>query len=119
MLRVNRKGYVRKGGVRVKGTTFKIRDRGARGRGEKVIVAKKRGVLTAFGYHYSDPDSKRHTALQRIAADVKKGGVTTKEEQRVLGRVGAGAVWFKKTNPVYARRASADKKFLSKLIETD
>lgn len=118
-----RKAYVRKGGIgvrgtRVKPTSFTIKDRGKPGRGKQIIKAKATGALKQFGYGYSDSDAQRRIALRRIASKVRKGGVMKGEEQRYLGRVGAGAVWFKRTKPLYARRARMDKTYLSKLIKS-
>ena len=62
-----RKGYRRKDGTYVKPTyvpptTYKVKDRGAPGRGPKVIEVKK-GKLAP--YHTSLPERKRHEILKK------------------------------------------------------
>lgn len=46
-IRVHRKGYTRKDGIRVKPTYFLIKDRGKKGHGPKLIKVKK-GTMTAY-----------------------------------------------------------------------
>lgn len=70
MLVVRRKAYVKKSGVRVKAATFKIRDRGAPGRGKKLFKVKK-GKLGVLGYSTAATQSKRRTAIGKA---VKKHG---------------------------------------------
>lgn len=61
-IRIHRKGYTRKDGIRVKPTSFLIRDRGRKGKGPKLIQVKK-GAMTKYalqlgyinpGEHISD-----------------------------------------------------------------
>lgn len=56
---VHRKGYRRRDGTYVRPATFKIRDRGRRGRGKKVIEVRK-GIMKrwAVKFGYIRPDQK-------------------------------------------------------------
>jgi hypothetical protein len=77
-LRIRRKGYKRKDGTRVKGTTFCAEDRGAPGRGKKILPPIKEGGLGGPGY-LEKSSNERHAELDRC---VKKDGYRT-----CLGRV--------------------------------
>jgi len=73
-----RKEYTRKDGVKVKRTwvpaaTFKIPDRGKKGRG-KAIIPVSDGKLTKLGYSTSLPAKKRRSALKKA---IKKYGATS------------------------------------------
>lgn len=86
-LTVRRAGYTRKGftahrgrttyrvkRTRVPPTTFKIRDRGAPGRGPKLIKIVP-GVLGRYGYTTSKPAPSRHRALSKAIRAVGKARV--------------------------------------------
>jgi len=62
-LRVRRKAYTRKDGTRVKATTFKIRDRGARGRTPKARRWFEPSVET--GWEKGMPASNRRRKVLR------------------------------------------------------
>ena len=104
-LRVRRKGHHRRGfyihrnGKRiyipptyVKPTTFYIKDRGAPGRGKKVIPIKK-GKLHPYSVHLSE--KRRH---QILARKVKRYGATS-----VFRALMAQVILRKRTQP-HARR---------------
>lgn len=61
---VRRKAYTRKDGTRVKATTYKMKDRGAKGRGPKSIKIKKEGALGGAGY-LKQSATERHKDLRR------------------------------------------------------
>jgi len=74
---VHRKGYWRKGFTIIRNgkkiripkayippTTYRIKDRGKRGRGKKVIKVK-RGALSKYGYSTSKSAEARHRALAK------------------------------------------------------
>jgi len=60
-LRVTRKAYTRKDGTRVKATTFKIRDRGAKGRTPKAKQWFEPSVKTGWS-----KDIKQSTRIRRV-----------------------------------------------------
>lgn len=60
-LRVTRKAYTRKDGTRVKATTFKIKDRGAKGRTPKAERWFEPGVETGWS-----KDLKQSTRISRV-----------------------------------------------------
>lgn len=105
-----RKPYVRKGGVRVEGShvegsTFKIKDRGAPGRGEKVIDVKE-GGLGGEGF-FEKPKQQQHFIL---------GGVVRREGKQVaMGRLRALQVFNKRTNPKVSREAAQ----LARYVQTE
>jgi len=78
-LRVHRKGYyrrpyIRKGGIKVKGTyvppaTYTIEDRGAPGRGKKIITDLKEGRLKKYGYSIDKPAEERRKALAKAVEE--------------------------------------------------
>jgi hypothetical protein len=59
---VRRKGYRRKGGTYVKPTVYKIKDRGAKGRGKKLIPIEK-GKLEPYSTSLSE--RRRHAILKK------------------------------------------------------
>lgn len=65
---VHRRGYTRKEGTRVKGTTYRMKDRGKPGKGPKLFSVKK-GKLAP--YHTNMPAKLRHQILKR---KIKKYG---------------------------------------------
>jgi len=104
-LRIERKGYhrrayTRKDGVQVKATdvpstSFTIKDRGALGRGKKVIKVKK-GLLGKVGYSTSASAESRHRALSEA---VEKYG-----HSRVWRMLHAQTI-FRKRLPDHAKSA--------------
>lgn len=105
MIRVDRKAYTTKKGVKVPRTVYKIKDRGAPGRGPKVIPTPlKEGTLGGKGFF-----KKSATARRRIAAEVAK----RKGEKVVQGKLQAVATFTKRTNPAVARKAAADRKWIA------
>jgi len=95
-----RKGYRRKDGVYVKSATvkpavFRIKDRGAPGRGKRLFKIKRRSALGDFGYMVRSSETDRRSALRKA---VKKFGglsvfrmlnaqVVFRKGARELGRV--------------------------------
>jgi len=108
----HRKGYVRKDGVRVKPTkvkaskvsptTYEMVDRGARGRGKKIIPTLKRGTL---GVDFSKPAKERRKQEIKLA---KKIG-----EKKVVSKLIALEVLNKRVNPSLAKKAKADAHFIA------
>lgn len=108
----SRSGYVRRDGVRVSPanvdravvppTVFKIKDRGARGRGKKVFPPLKKGAL---GINFSNKAMTRRAKLDKLA---KKIG-----EKKVVGRLRAIQVLNKRTNPAVSKKALADSKYIA------
>jgi len=110
-LTVHRKGYsrhafARKSGVHVKAShvgksTFRIKDRGAKGRGTKLFHLKK-GTL---GVHFKQGTATRH---RREATLAHKYG-----EKKIVGKLRALQVLNKRTNPTMARKAKADAHYIA------
>lgn len=101
-LRVKRRGFTRKGGVHVRGATFKIKDRGSRGRGNKVIPDLKKGSL---GVSFDQSPNVRHSKEAKLAARIG--------EKKVLGKLQAVAVFNKRTNQKVAAKARSDRKWIA------
>jgi len=104
---VHRKGfYIHRNGKRIyiPPTTYKIKDRGKKGRGKKVLPKLKEGELKKFGYSLKDPARIRHIALGKA---IRRYGY-----KNLLGKILALRVLFKHTNPTYSRRALADIRWL-------
>jgi hypothetical protein len=99
-LKVYRRGYVRRTPsgkvVRVKPTVFYIKDRGGPGRGPKVIPPLREGALGGPGFFEKSPAEQERIVFERA----RKVG-----ERKVVGELRALQVFFKRTNPSYARRA--------------
>lgn len=96
-MHIHRKGYTRQNGTRVHPTTFNIVNRGAPGRGPKLIPPLKRGALSTFGYSIKKSNASRRTAITRAKKNVPV--VTLRRRLQVL------ATLFKRTNPMYSKRA--------------
>jgi hypothetical protein len=99
-LKVHRRGYVRRTPsgkvIRVKPTVYYMKDRGAPGRGPRVIPPLKEGALGGPGFF-----EKSHAEQERIVFErARKVG-----ERRVIGELRALQVFFKRTKPEYAKRA--------------
>jgi len=118
-LTVTKKGYKRKAftakrgkttyrvkAARVKPSRFKIKDRGAPGRGKKRIPPLKEGKLTKLGYAMTKATTSRRNALSK---DVKKRGY-----MKTKGSVWALVQLFKRTKPSYSKKARADFNWLVK-----
>jgi hypothetical protein len=87
---------VRVGAARVGPSTFKISDRGKKGRGPKVVPPLERGALGGPGF-FSKPAGEQERI---VFARAKRLG-----EKRVVGELRALQVFFKNTNPQKSRRA--------------
>ncbi len=117
-LLVRKKGYRRKAytrrtrtgrrirvkAARVPASRFKIRDRGALGRGPKVVPKLKVGTLGGKGF-FSKPTAVRR---KRLAALAKRIG-----EKKVQGKLQAIAVFSKRVNPALAKKATADRRWVA------
>jgi hypothetical protein len=108
---VHRKGHTRKaytakrgsktvrvGRSRVKPSTFKISDRGKKGRGPKVVPPLEKGALGGSGFFDRPDDDQERIVFER-----------TKElgEKKVIGELRAMQVFFKRTDPQKSKRALA------------
>lgn len=103
-LRVHKKAYTRKGGTRIKATSFLIKDRGKKGRGKVKIPIK--GHI-GCGYHVKESSAKiRRAALKRA---LKKYSYLS-----LKGKVGVLIQLYKRTNKTYSRRAESDFNWLVK-----
>ena len=99
-LTIHRKGYSRgsyrrRDGTYVSGsyvppTVFSIKDRGALGRGRKVIHIRWKGTLREFGYSVKKPAIERRVALRKAVA--KYG------EKAIVGKFHAMAIMRKRTD---------------------
>lgn len=104
-LTVKRKGYTRKDGTKVKATTYKVADRGKKGRGPKDIKLKS-GGLGGTGY------LKRSTMgrKQKLGASVNRDGyATTMRRLTALGNLGTRTM-----TDAQRRKINADKRWLKK-----
>lgn len=102
-----RRAFVRKDGVRVratrvKGSVFRIKDRGSLGRGPRVIPPLRKGTL---GVSFSSPASVRR---KKEIALAKRIG-----ERRVIAKLRALQVLNKRINPSVAAKAKADARFIA------
>ena len=133
-LQVHRKGYKKKGyyrepytrkdGTEVSGawvgpsevppSTFKIEDRGAPGRGKKLIKLRKGGMVSPAGeYHVTSPASQRRRILKAlITKEMRESGKTRDQaELSVYRRLLAMRTLFKNTEPEYARIIDSDMEY--------
>ena len=108
-MKVRRKGYRRKAytakrrgrkvrvsAARVKPSTFKIHDRGKRGRGPKVVPPLEEGALGGPGFFDRSEDEQEQIVFNRA----KEMG-----ERKVVGELRALQVFFKTTDPQKSKRA--------------
>ncbi|MBW2675914.1 MAG: hypothetical protein JRD89_21365 [Deltaproteobacteria bacterium] len=112
---VRRRGYLRRAyrrkdgtlvrATRVRPTTYRIRDRGAPGRGRKIIEIKHPGRLTRLGYRVKAPAATRRRALEKA---VKKYG-----KRSVLGMLHAQSVFRRRTDHL-GRRFEADRRWVAR-----
>ncbi len=118
-LLVRKKGYKRKAytakrkgrkykvkATRVKPTRFKIKDRGAIGRGKKRVPKLKEGMLKKKGYSLLKTATARRRAL---AKDVK-----ARNYKKTKGSVWALVQFFKRTSPSKSKKARTDFNWLVK-----
>jgi len=107
-----RKGYKRKSGVKVKPakvgrtkvppSTYKVTDRGAKGRGKKVFPQLKRGTL---GISFKNSAKTRRAKESKLA---HKYG-----EKKIVGKLRALQVLNKRTNPKVSKKAKADSSYIA------
>ncbi len=88
---VRRKSYTRSDGVRVKGTSYRIKKRGRK------LFKLRKGGLSKYGYSTSASLANRHLSLSRA---ISRGvpGITLSQ------RLGALATLLKRTNPTLSKR---------------
>lgn len=103
---VHRKSYVRSDGVRVKATSFHIKNRGRRGRGPKLFKLRK-GGLSKYGYSSKSALESRHISLSKA---ISKGVPSLTLSQRL----GALATLLKRTNPMLSKRLRKNQSWVSK-----
>ena len=100
LLTVHRKAYTRKtksgATVQVKASTYTIRDKGAAGRGPKVVPPLEKGALGGPGFFSKSLDQQKKIVFSRA----RKVG-----EKKVVGELRALQVFFKRTDPAKSRRA--------------
>jgi len=115
-LRIDRKRHPRKGYYRrgkwirksnVKRSVYYAKDRGARGRGPKIIKITKPGSLGGEGF-FSLPTETRHRRELTLARRVG--------EMQVMGKLSAIGVLNKRTNPTLSKKAFADRRYVAKSI---
>lgn len=104
-LRVRRRGYTRRGGIRVSGSTFLIRDRGKAGRTPKADQwAEFEGTL--HGWHADQTTSTREGHIREsIAAD---GYLVTWRRLDMLMKL------TKRTNRTVSQVARRDRNWMSR-----
>lgn len=108
-LTIHRKGYARKaytakrGGKtihvkksHVRPSTFKVSDRGKKGRGPKLVPPLEEGALGGPGFFHRSKEEQERTVFERA----KRLG-----EKKVVGELRALQVFFKRTDPQKSRRA--------------
>lgn len=98
-----RKGYTTKRGVRVSPTC--ITDRGAKGKGPKVIPKLKTGAM--MGYSTYLPQAERRSILKQL--------LKTTDYATVIRRLNAIRTLQKRTSPTVSRKISRDMKYLQNL----
>ncbi len=91
----------------VPASTYKVKDRGAPGRGPKVIPKLKENTLGGKGF-FSKSAASRH---RKELADARKYGY-----KKVQGKLSAVLVLNKRTKPSVSQKAKADKHYLAKTI---
>ena len=117
---VRRKGYRRKGftirrngkliripPAYIKPAVFKITDRGAPGRGKKIIKVKK-GLLKAVGYSTKLSAKARHEALRKA---IRRYGAL-----KVFRMLHAQVVLRKRTQPKARRIFMQDRDYVKRLV---
>lgn len=113
---IEREGYVRKSYRRADGTKVKgskvspscVENRGAPGKGSKLIPIKDDDMLGKYGYRLKSlTEEERHEALRKA---IKGEGY-----RAVIARLVALANVQHRTEPTYSRRAKADQEYVSDL----
>jgi hypothetical protein len=120
-LTIKRKGYKRKGytttrsgrkvhvpPTEVEATTFTAQDRGAPGRGPKVVPPLEKGGLGGKGF-FEKPARERHAVEKKLTRE--------QGEKKVIGKLRAIQVFNKRMNPELSRKALADSKFIASSFE--
>jgi len=107
MLRIHKKGYTDKNGVRHKPTSYLIKDKGTPGRGRKVLPKLKKGTL-GKGYFSKDKDD-RHMILRKKGKQIG--------ERKLAGKLVAIEVLNKRTNPKISRKAKSDAHYVHKKFQ--
>ena len=107
-----RKAYTRSDGTHVKAThvaATRIKDRGAPGKGPKVIPAEslKKNKLSAFGYSVSKSSDERKSAIRKAAREY--GTLSTFRKLNALHTLN------KRTNPTAYARLTKDVDYARKL----
>lgn len=100
---IRRKAYTRKSGVRVRSTC--IRDLGKPGKGKKLFTLK-RGSLGKFNYGLTKKQSKRRGSLKKANSKMTRG--------QLVKKLNALRILHRNTNPIYAKRAEKDMKWVQK-----
>jgi len=104
-LTVHRKAYRRKDGTRVKASTYKINDRGAKGRGKKVLPTLKKGSLGGKGF-FSKPAIVRHSTYKKECKLLGK--------KSLLGKIQALKVFNKRDNKPFYDKLCKDYEWIVK-----
>ena len=102
-----RRPYFRLDGTRVKGarvSSHLIKNRGAPGKGPKLIGRLRSGALSAFGYHSANSARSRHTALNKAVKNY--GGLS------VFRKLGAVATLTKRTSPSTSQKYKSDQNYV-------
>jgi len=100
-LRIKRKAYTRKDGTRVKATTFKVKDRGARGRTPKAERWFEPGVKTGWS-----KDLAQGTRINKVVRAHKGDLLASARSLRALANV--------TTDSETRRKAASDANILFK-----
>jgi hypothetical protein len=103
-----RKSYTRKDGTKIKSSKVSakcIRDLGKSGKGKKLFTLKK-GGLTKYGYTLKTNEKNRIVSLKKAGKSYDKG--------TLIKKLNALYVLHKNTNPLYAKRARTDMKWVQK-----
>jgi len=112
-IKVHKKGYYRKpytrDGTRIKGSfvdssDFHMKDRGAPGKGEKVVEIKHPGTLGGAGF-FKKSETEQKAILGRV--------VRNKGEKAAVGTLRALQVFNKRTNPKVSKRAAELAKYVA------
>jgi hypothetical protein len=111
-----RKGYKRKGyttvtGNRVKATKVKsacIKNRGAPGKGPKILPKPKEGLLTRYGYHLDLNKEDRHAALRKAMR--RYGGRSLILKLNLVRN-------YSKNEPTLHRKLTSDMRYVQELYK--
>jgi hypothetical protein len=103
-----RDGYTRKDGIYVRSAL--IEDRGAPGKGPRLIPKLKSGTLRKHGYDSKTSSMKRHVALRSAVAEY---GPTT-----IIRKLNVVATLQKRTNPSLSQQFKTDSAWVKKTFGT-